>query len=272
MMGMRDSAYWLSWYVYYTCISSAIVLLGWGVLLINCFKNSNPVLVLIMMLFYAQSIFAQIVALSALFENSKYSGIVGTLIYFGLNMFSYMVQSPTANAGSKALFSLIPQVAMALSCGIIGGLEESETGLQFDNASELINNYTYWTGLSSMFFSFWIFLLLASYLDSVLPKTYGERKSCCFCCCCCCKKHKDVEPEAFTQEEVQRRSTLRDRRDTVVDPFEIKYMERKNYEPVAPETARLELDNQYMKVQDLTKVYPNGFQAVNGINLKMYNG
>ena len=49
-------------------------------------------------------------------------------------------------------------------------------------------------------------------------------------------------------------------------------MDKKNYEPVAPETARLELDNQYMKVQDLTKVYPNGFQAVNGINLKMYNG
>ena len=215
-------------------------------------------------------------ALSALFENSKYSGIVGTLIYFGLNMFSYMVQSPTADAGSKAFLSLIPQVAMALECGIIGGLEKSETGLQFDNAAELINNYTYYTGLSSMFFSFWIFLLLASYLDSVLPKTYGERKSCCFCCCCCCK-HKDVEPEAFTQEELERRKSLRDssrdsRRDTVVDPFEITYMDRKNYEPVAPEIARLELDNQYMKVQDLTKVYPNGFQAVNGINLKMYNG
>ena len=211
-------------------------------------------------------------ALSALFENSKYSGIVGTLIYFGLNMFSYMVQSPTASAGSKSLLSLIPQVAMALECGIIGGLEQSETGLDFENAAEMINNYTYYTGLSCMFFSFWLFLLLASYLDSVLPKTYGERKKCCFCCCCCCKRRDDVEPEVFSQEEVQRRSTLRDRRDTVVDPFEIKYMDKKNYEPVAPETARLELDNQYMKVQDLTKVYPNGFQAVNGINLKMYNG
>ena len=39
-----------------------------------------------------------------------------------------------------------------------------------------------------------------------------------------------------------------------------------------PEVARLELDNQFLKIQDLTKVYPNGFQAVNGINLKMYNG
>ena len=39
-----------------------------------------------------------------------------------------------------------------------------------------------------------------------------------------------------------------------------------------PEIARLELENEYLKVSDLTKVYPNGFQAVNGINLKMYNG
>lgn len=27
-----------------------------------------------------------------------------------------------------------------------------------------------------------------------------------------------------------------------------------------------------MKIESLTKIYPNGFQAVNGINLKMYNG
>lgn len=39
-----------------------------------------------------------------------------------------------------------------------------------------------------------------------------------------------------------------------------------------PEIARLELDDEYMKIEDLTKVYPNGFKAVNGINLKMYNG
>ena len=53
MMGMRDSAYWLSWYVYYTIISSIIVFLAWLVLLINTMKNSNPVLILIFMLFYA---------------------------------------------------------------------------------------------------------------------------------------------------------------------------------------------------------------------------
>jgi len=41
---------------------------------------------------------------------------------------------------------------------------------------------------------------------------------------------------------------------------------------VPPEIARLELEDQFLKIQELTKVYPNGFQAVNGVNLKMYNG
>lgn len=58
MMGMKDSAYWLSWYVYYTAVSSVIVFLAWIVLLINSIKYSNPFLILIFMLFYAQSVFA----------------------------------------------------------------------------------------------------------------------------------------------------------------------------------------------------------------------
>ena len=83
MMGMKDSAYWLSWYVYYTCISTLICILAWSVLLINCIEYSNIFLVLLFFIFYAQAVFGQIVFLSSLFEQSKYSGIVGTLIYFG---------------------------------------------------------------------------------------------------------------------------------------------------------------------------------------------
>lgn len=74
--------------------------------------------------------------------------------------------------------------------------------------------------------------------------------------------------------EQQRRDTLRNTnsRDTVADPFELKYLDKENYEAVSPEIARLELDNQFLKIADLTKVYENGFRAVNGINVKMYNG
>ena len=58
----------------------------------------------------------------------------------------------------------------------------------------------------------------------------------------------------------------------MTDPFELKYLDPKNYEGVAPEVAALELSNDYLKISELKKVYPNGFQAVKGINLKMYKG
>ena len=86
MMGMKDCSYWMSWYCYYTLVTTLIVFLAWLVLLINCMKYSNSFLVLVYMIFYAQAIFGQIIFLAALFENSKYAGLVGTLIYFGFNL------------------------------------------------------------------------------------------------------------------------------------------------------------------------------------------
>ena len=110
--------------------------------------------------------------------------------------------------------------------------------------TETINNYTFLTGLIMMTISFFFFLILASYLDSVLPRTYGERKKACFCFTICCKKKQDVEPSDFlSSDEIQMRDTLQDARDNIADPFEIKYLDKKNYEPVPPEIARLELED-----------------------------
>lgn len=53
MMGMKDRSYWLSWYVYYTCVTSMIVLLAWGVLLINVIGDSNPFLIWLYFTLYA---------------------------------------------------------------------------------------------------------------------------------------------------------------------------------------------------------------------------
>lgn len=182
MMGMKDYAYWLSWYAYFTLLSTAIVFLAWLVLLINCISNSNSFLVLVFMLFYAQAVFAQIIFLQSIFENSKYSGLVGTLIYFGFNLVGIPVQQPDSAQGAKTFLSVIPQVAMQQLCQVFGNLEGSGIGLQFDNATEKINNYTYVTGLAMLVVSFAVFMLLGFYLDKVLPKTYGEKLSACFCC------------------------------------------------------------------------------------------
>ena len=61
MMGMRDTAYWLSWWAYYTCVTTTICLLSWAILMINVIKNSDASIVLIYFIFYAQAVFAEII-------------------------------------------------------------------------------------------------------------------------------------------------------------------------------------------------------------------
>jgi len=51
---------------------------------------------------------------------------------------------------------------------------------------------------------------------------------------------------------------------------EIKYLKKEHYEGVAPEVAQKEHEEKILKISDLEKVYSNGFKAVNGVNLKMY--
>lgn len=275
MMGMKDRAYWLSWYVYYTVISTVIAFISWFCLIFNVIVNSNTFLLLLAFIFYAQSVFGEIVFLQTLFSKSKYAGIVATVVYYGCFLLG-IPASISTDPNTKAFFSLFPQAALSQTMGVLAVLEcESNTGLQFGNMFETVSGYSYGEGLIYLLFDAVAIFFLGVWLDYVLPKEYGERKKCCFCCTCCCKPSRRSRADpAMDREEQNRRASLRDagNRQSVNDKFELKYLDESKYEPVAPEVARLELDNQYLKVADLTKTYPNGFKAVNGINVKMYNG
>ena len=52
--------------------------------------------------------------------------------------------------------------------------------------------------------------------------------------------------------------------------MEVKNLIPDNYEPVSIEIARQEAEGKYLKIENLKKTYDNGFEAVKGINLKMY--
>jgi hypothetical protein len=47
-------------------------------------------------------------------------------------------------------------------------------------------------------------------------------------------------------------------------------MNKQYYEPVPYEVAKLEMEDKYMKIKNLSKTYPNGDRAVKGINLRVY--
>lgn len=41
--------------------------------------------------------------------------------------------------------------------------------------------------------------------------------------------------------------------------MEVRNLKPENYEPVAPEIARQEVDGQYLRIEGLEKTYDNGF-------------
>jgi ATP-binding cassette subfamily A (ABC1) protein 3 len=57
-----------------------------------------------------------------------------------------------------------------------------------------------------------------------------------------------------------------------VDNFEAKNLKKEYYEPVAADVAKLELEDKFLQISNLQKTYDNGFQAVKGVNVKMYQG
>ena len=108
MMGMSDWPYWLSWFVYYSCINTALTAISWFIIQFNVIGSSNKFLIWLFMWLYGEAIFGQIVFLQSWFSTSKYSGIVASLVYFGGQLVEYPVQTGNAPYGAKLLFSLVP--------------------------------------------------------------------------------------------------------------------------------------------------------------------
>jgi len=119
--------------------------------------------------------------LQSLFSNPKFSGILSTVIYFGGSILNFPVQGNTIPRSSKTLMSIIPQVASQQMAVVLGELETSGAGLDYEGASQVIENYTFNSGLWMMFIGLIVFSALGLYLDKVLPKTFGQRSHPCFC-------------------------------------------------------------------------------------------
>jgi ABC-type glutathione transport system ATPase component len=125
----------------------------------------------------------------------------------------------------------------------------------------IYQNYTVGSALIIMTISLFLFLFLGLYLDNVLPSTYGIRRPVCYCCI----------PSFWCRDRGRRRSQV-DKSEKIDEYFEAQGMNPLNFEPVQKELLKQETDKKILKVTDLKKTFDNGFQAVKGINVKMYTG
>lgn len=108
MMGMTDLPYWFSWWMHFTLINTAVTFCSWGIMMININNYSNPVYLFLFFWLYGEAIFGQIVFLQAFFSNSKYAGIVSTIVYFGTSLVNNALDSDDVSRAAKVIASILP--------------------------------------------------------------------------------------------------------------------------------------------------------------------
>jgi hypothetical protein len=112
--------------------------------------------------------------------------------------------------------------------------------------TETVNNFQLWISFRSWIIDFFFFMVLALYLDNVLPKEHGVKQPFYYFLT---KKYWVGEGNRNVSDE--RKALLGEVHDQEISRND-------NFEEVGDIVRELEKDNNCLQVNNLTKVYPNG--------------
>ncbi|XP_071448970.1 cholesterol transporter ABCA5-like [Hetaerina americana] len=209
IMGLRDSVFWLSWFIIYGVFVLFLTIISTVLLFtLQVFQHTNFILVFLLILLYALSIIMFGFMLTPFFDKSRTAGILGN---FAVNIMSllYFIQVFVDDSSSSAFWfvSLISSSGFALAMDKALVLDLSGEGVSFDNL---------WSGpgipfggsLIMMSFDIVLYGFLAYYLDCVIPSEHGTKRKPWFCFTpsfWCSRKvaprhnHKPTTPDARTK-------------------------------------------------------------------------
>lgn len=182
MMGLSDSTYFLSWFIFHVTIIFIQSILVAGVTSFNVFPNSNPALLFLFCFLYGLCIFAFVLNVVAIIPTQGSAATAGTLLWVITFFLSFLVSGEKVSEGAKIAASIIPNISLAASINNLFYLELQAGGLNFSTASLEYQNYSFSTGLIMLAVFFVIFMIIGFYLDQVVPAKNGVAKPWNFCC------------------------------------------------------------------------------------------
>jgi hypothetical protein len=133
MMGLKDSSYFLSWFVFHLILMIIMAALITSMCSINLFPNSNKLLIFLHMFFFGLSLFGFSLVVVSILPTARSSATAATLIHLISYFLMFALKDPAAPQGLKLSLSIFPNVAMALGLYNLYDFEANQNGLQFDN-------------------------------------------------------------------------------------------------------------------------------------------
>jgi len=165
MMGLKDSSYMLSWFVFYTCINLVQASLITLMVCINLFVNSNKLLIFLHCFFFGMSLFGFAVIIVSILPTVRSSATAATLIHLVTYFFMFSLQDPSVAPGAKYAMSVFPNVAMSLGLYNLYDFEANQGGLTIGNISQPLNDVTFIFALLMLVFDAIFLTLIGLYLD-----------------------------------------------------------------------------------------------------------
>ncbi|KAI4454722.1 atp-binding cassette transporter subfamily a abca [Holotrichia oblita] len=261
IMGLRDSVFWLSWFIIYGIFVLFLSVICCVLLFtLRVFTNTNFLLIFLLVLLYSLSIIMFGFMITPFFDKSRTAGILGN---FAVNIMSllYFTQVFVDHHNPTAFWiaSLISSTGFALAMDKALVMDLSGKGVTFENL---------WSGpgmpfggsLIMMALDIVLYGFLAYYLDCVIPSEHGTKKSPFFCfkpSYWCPKKHPHGIPLLNGGSSNMLNNDEENNTDVEQVPREMKGKEA-------------------IRIVDLFKSFHHCRQpeikAINGINLTIYEG
>lgn len=260
-MGVKDSAYWFSWFLIYTVLVAALalvvcILLWFSDILPRC---SYTLLFLNVTAYGCSSIMITFV-LSTFFNNARTAGLLASFVTTLLSLvFLLETGLDIHSTAGKYILGLLSPLSFSKVLYLAIAMEMRGNGLTWA---------TMWDGPQPnpgayfilQFVDILLYGLMAYYLDNVLPNEHSIRRSPLFC----------LNPMFWCNRKSVRASATANG-----EPFTYLTTEESecaDIEPVPPELKGREA----IRIEDLHKTYKTcfkpGVKAVNGINLTIYEG
>ncbi|GAA0185277.1 ATP-binding cassette [Lithospermum erythrorhizon] len=185
LMGLYDTAYWLSWLTWeisMAFISSLLIVAFVEIFQIEMFKKNNFLVVFLLFFIFQLSLVGFAFFLSVFIRKSSSTTSVSFSVFiiaFFTMVFSPFFYSDSMKTRYRVLWSLFPPNLFSAALNMIS--DDRDGGLKLSDLSKCGGYgdgcYTMRYYYDWLMFNFFLWFILAIYLDNILPNQVGVRKS-----------------------------------------------------------------------------------------------
>lgn len=258
IMGMSNTAYFLSYFVQYLIINFIISVSG-TIIISNTLNHIHFLLRFLILFLYGLSVFSIAYMIQSFSDKSSIGLIVGIMTYYIMFFISPAVINEEVTYVAKMFASLLSPTAFQLGFFTIAKFQTSSMDLTFNELSKTFGYYSTLDMLYMLIVDTLLYLFIGFYCENVLPQQYGTRKSPWFLC--------SKSYWFGLNKKEARLNTVRERLSVAEDS--LNDLNSNDFQSEADYIGRFK-EESYIQLKDVKKTYDDGKQALKGVTLNLY--